>query len=68
MELVQILDCSTTLNNCCSSFATANILDITRKIFDLIQMIVPIILILMSTIQFVQLTINPELKDGFRRV
>ena len=31
-------------------------------------MIVPIILILMATIQFVQLSINPELKDGFRRV
>jgi len=68
MGLIQILDCSTTLNNCCSSFATANVLDITRKIFDLIQMIVPIILILMATIQFVQLSINPELKDGFRRV
>ena len=68
MELIQILDCSATLNNCCSSFAIANVLDITRKIFDLVQMLVPIVLILMATVQFVQLTINPELKDGFRRV
>jgi len=68
MELIQILDCSATLNNCCSSYAISNVLDITRKIFDLVQMLVPIVLILMATVQFVQLTINPELKDGFRRV
>ena len=63
-----ILDCSTTLSNCCNSFALASILNITRKVFNLIQLIAPIILILMTTIQFTQLSVNPELKDGFRRI
>ena len=67
MELFQILDCSS-LGTCCSDYGLMSILDITRKIFDLIQLIVPIILITMLTIQFVQLSINPELKGGFRRI
>lgn len=68
MELVQLLKCSETLNNCCSSYVLANILDITKNIFSLIQLIVPIALIVAGTIQFIQLSINPEMKDGFRRV
>ena len=44
------------------------VLQVTKVIFDLIQFVVPIILIVAGTIQFLQLTINPELKDGFRRV
>lgn len=67
MELFQILDCST-LGTCCSDYGLAVVLDITRRIFDLIQLIVPIVLIAAGTVQFVQLTVNPELKDGFRKV
>ena len=68
MELFQILDCSSTLANCCSDYSMVTVLEITRRIFGLIQLIVPIVLVVGSTIQFVQLTINPELKDGFRRI
>ena len=68
MELFQILDCASSVGACCSDYTLAGILDITRKIFELIQFIVPIVLIIGATIQFVQLTINPELKDGFRKV
>ncbi len=68
MDLVQILKCSETLNNCCSSYVLANILDITRQIFSLIQLIVPIALIAAGTVQFIQLSINPEMKGGFRKV
>ena len=67
MELFQILDCST-LDTCCSDIGILGVLSITRKVFELIQILVPIILILTGTIQFVQLTVNPELKDGFRKV
>ena len=68
MNYFQILSCNQVVGTCCTDYGIVAVLDITRKIFDLIQMIVPIILILMATIQFVQLSINPELKDGFRRV
>ena len=67
MELFQILDCST-LGTCCTDYGVVGILSVTKMVFDLIQLVVPIILIVAGTIQFVQLTINPELKDGFRRV
>ena len=68
MNYIQILDCSDTLGNCCNSYVLANILNITQNIFSLIQLIVPILLIITGTVQFVQLTINPEMKGGFRKV
>ena len=67
MELFQILDCSS-LGTCCKDYSIMGVLQVTKVIFDLIQFVVPIILIVAGTIQFLQLTINPELKDGFRRV
>lgn len=67
MELFQLLDCSS-LGTCCTDYSIVGILAVTKKIFSLIQLIVPIALILAATIQFVQLSINPELKDGFRRI
>lgn len=68
MELFQILDCNSTLGNCCSNYGLVGILNIARRIIELIQFIVPIILIIAGTVQFIELTINPELKDGFRKV
>ena len=68
MELFQILDCSSSIGACCTDYSLVSVLDITRKIFELIQIIVPIVSVIAGTIQFVQLTINPELKDGFRRI
>ncbi len=67
MELFQILDCST-LGTCCTDYSIIGVLAVTKRIFTLIQIVVPIILIVAGTVQFVQLTINPELKDGFRRI
>ena len=68
MELFQILDCSGTLGTCCTDLGLVGIFSVARRVLGLIQFIVPIALVVAGTIQFVQLTINPELKDGFRRV
>lgn len=68
MELFQILDCNGSLGTCCTDYGLVGILNITMRILGLIQFVVPIVLIVAGTVQFVQLTINPELKDGFRRV
>ena len=68
MELFQILDCGSSIGACCTDYSLVNILNIARRVFDVIQILVPIILIIAATIQFVQLTINPEQKDGFRKI
>ena len=67
MELFQILDCST-LGTCCKDYSIIGVLAVTKRMFTLIQIVVPIVLIVAATVQFIQLTINPELKDGFRRI
>lgn len=68
MELFQLLDCNGDLGTCCSDYGLVGILNVTKAIFNVIQYVIPIILIVVATVQFVQLTINPELKDGFRKV
>jgi hypothetical protein len=52
----------------CENTVLLSVLPVVKTIMILIQIIVPITLIVASTIQFVQLTVNPELKDGFRKV
>ena len=62
----QILDCSNDLGNCCSDYGLANILDTLRKILELLQIIVPILLIVMATVQFTKLVASPDAKDGVK--
>lgn len=68
MPSFQILECSEVLGTCCSDYALVTLFDIVRKVFDLLQILVPIILILMTIIQMVKLTANPELKNGTKKV
>ena len=56
----QILNCSEALGTCCTDYGLLNILDILRQILDLIQLIVPILLMTGLAIQFTQLLINPD--------
>lgn len=65
--MFQILDC-TDIGTCCSDYALANMLDIARRIVELIQLIAPILLILMAMVQLIQLTINPDTKDGIKKI
>ena len=60
MQLVQFLTCNDTLGTCCSDYTLVNLLDIGRKLMELIQLIVPIILIVMATIQLDKMMIYPE--------
>lgn len=52
----------------CDSAALSSILPVVKGIMLLIQIIVPIALLISFTISFVGLTINPEEKNGFRKV
>lgn len=68
MELFQLLACNGDLGTCCSDYSLVGILSVTRRVVGIIQFVVPFILIIAGTVQFTQLTVNPELKDGFRKL
>ena len=68
MGYFQILACSSDLGTCCSDPALVLTLDTFRRIFYLIQIIVPILLIVSATIQFTRLVMDPEIKNGMKRV
>lgn len=59
-DFVQILNCSEALGTCCTDYGLLTILDILRQILDLIQLVVPIILMVGLAVQFTQLLINPD--------
>ena len=64
--VVQLLSCNSDLGNCCSDYALVGILDLIRKFVDVIQLIAPILLIIMATVQLIKLVMNPELKNGLK--
>lgn len=69
MGYFQILSsCSGDLGNCCTNPGIVVILDTLRKIFNLIQLIVPILLIVFATIKFSQLVMDPDRKNGLKEV
>ena len=65
---MQILSCSRTLGTCCSDGGLVVLLDITRRVLNIIQLIVPLILIIGATIGLTKLVINPEEKNGQKKV
>ncbi len=64
---VQILSCDATLGSCCSNNMLVVLLDIARKIFHVVQIIVPILLILGSVIHLMKMINDPEMKNGTKR-
>ncbi len=59
-NLVQILNCSEALGTCCTDYGLLTILDVLRQVLDLIQLIVPILLMVALAVQFTQLLVNPD--------
>ena len=66
--MINILSCSNTLGNCCSNSGIVLFLDAMRKIMNLIQIIVPILLMIMATISFTKMVMNPERKNGLKNI
>ena len=66
MSLFQILECNDTLGTCCSDYGLVLALDAFRKVLNLIQIVVPIILIVMSCVELIKLVGNPEEKKGLK--
>lgn len=68
MKYIQILECSSTLGNCCNDYALVTIIDITRKILELVQLVVPILLIVMITVQLVKMVVSPDDKKDMKKL
>ncbi len=68
MSYFQILTCDQTLGTCCHDYGLVAILDILRKMFDLIQLVVPILLLVMITYQLIRLVANPDEKNGLKKL
>ena len=68
MQYFQILTCNDTLGTCCSDFGLVTILNVMRKFFNVFQIIVPIILLIMITIQLTTLISNPDAKNGTKKL
>lgn len=73
MEFFQILaktdtTCSNDLGTCCTDPGLVNLLDIVTRIMDIFQIIVPIILLTMLIVQLLKLVINPEEKNGIKKI
>lgn len=59
-QYFQVLSCSQALGTCCTDYGLLTILDVLKQILDLIQLVVPIILMVALAIQFTQLLVNPD--------
>ena len=68
MNYFQILDCNSNLGNCCSNKAIASLIMPINNIINLIQIIVPIILLIMISINLTQLVINPDEKKLIKKI
>lgn len=66
MPLIQILECNSTLGTCCNDYGLVIFLDTLRNIMNFIQIFAPIVLIIMSCVQLVQMIANPEDKKGMK--
>ena len=68
MPFFQILECSSTLGNCCGDYSIVVVLNSLRKILNIIQLLVPILLIIWSVVGFINLINHPDDKKGIKKV
>lgn len=68
MKYIQVLSCSSDLGSCCSDAGLVSIIDIVRKAMDMFQLIVPIVLLVMLAVQLTKLVMNPDEKNGIKKV
>ncbi len=68
MNYVQILSCNSNIGNCCSDSGIVSIIDVARNVVNLVQLIAPILLIIMASIQFTKMVMNPDRKDGLKNI
>ena len=68
MSFIQVLSCSGALGTCCNEPALVGVIDTFRRIMDLIQIVVPIMLLIRASYGFIRLMSNPEEKNGIKTI
>ena len=68
MNLIQFLDCNELVSSCCSDHGLVVILNIVHIFLNIFQILIPVILIFVSTIQFTKMVINPDEKGAIKKV
>ena len=63
-----ILSCSGTIGTCCSDGGLVVLIDMTRSVLNIIQIVVPILLTVWAAWGFLQMTINPDTKNGLKKI
>ena len=66
--LIAVANCSKELANCCQDNGLINIISILKRILDIIQIAVPIILIIALAIQLTKMVANPDDKKGMSKI
>ena len=65
---MQILSCSEALGTCCGDYGLVLIIDTARRVMGIIQLAVPIMLIIWATLQLLKLVMNPDEKNGVKKL
>ncbi|MBQ3297574.1 MAG: C40 family peptidase [Bacilli bacterium] len=65
---MQILSCSEALGTCCGDNGLVLIIDTVRRVMSLIQLVVPILLIVWATFEFMKLVMDPAAKNGMKKL
>ena len=68
MNYFQILNCSSSLGNCCTNKGIASLISIISNIIQLVQIIVPIMLLIMVAVNLTQLVLDPEDKKKIKSI
>lgn len=69
MRYIQILSvCNGDLGNCCKEPALVPLINATRRLMETLQIIVPIILLIMISVQLFKLLVNPDEKNGLKKI
>ena len=63
-----ILSCSGTIGTCCTDGGLVVLIDMTRSVLNIIQIVVPILLTVWAAWSFLQMTINPDTKKGLKKI
>ena len=67
-KLYILESCSTTLGTCCNDAAIVSLVEIIRRIMNIIQLVVPILLIVYASIELTKMVLNPDEKNGLKKV
>ena len=68
MSFMQILDCNSTVGDCCGDYGLVKILSMIRRALSLVQLIAPILLLAFVIIGLLQLVVNPDEKNGTKKI